>query len=112
MCTPAELVACDTNSTFVPCAWDRDAHCATLQQTVATSFCNNKFIDFGEQCDASAINTPTSSCCSDFTCVLLDGYYVYPPCSTICGDGIVAGSEECDSSIDSNCDIVTCKNRL
>ena len=60
-------LACDTKSTLVPCTWDRDAHCTTSEQTVAISFCNNKFMESGEQCDASAIHTPTSSCCSDFT---------------------------------------------
>ena len=110
-CTPISRLSCDAASTLVACTSDRDAHCATSEQTVAISFCNNKFIDFGEQCDASAAHTATASCCSDFTCMLLEGYYVDPPCSTICGDGIVAGLEECDNNSDSNCDMATCQKR-
>ena len=111
ICTPTRHLTCNAQSRLVPCTSDRDAHCATSEQTVAISFCNNKFIDFGEQCDASAIHTPTASCCSDFTCMLLEGYYVDPACSTICGDGIVAGQEECDNNSDSNCDMATCTKR-
>ena len=74
MCAPAGLLTCPARSTLLPCTSDLDVHCAALQHTVAISFCNNKFIDFGEQCDASAIHTPTASCCSDFICMLLDGY--------------------------------------
>jgi len=110
-CTPARFLQCDTGVKYVACTAERDAHCPTAASQVAGSFCNNDFVDFGEQCDASAKYSKTAACCTDSTCVMLEGYYTDPPCSTICGDGIVAGLEECDSLTDSRCDMVFCTNK-
>jgi len=110
-CTPLSMVQCPFGRAVNTCAPDRDAHCAPEVQVVAISFCNNKFVDFGEQCDATALYSNTAACCTDSTCMLVPGYYIDPACSTICGDGIVAGLEQCDSMSDSKCDMSTCMIR-
>jgi len=107
-CTHLSEVQCPTGSTVNACSWDRDAHCVSKMQIVGMSFCNNKFVDFGEQCDATAKHSNTAACCTDSTCMLLEGYYIEPACSTICGDGIVAGLEQCDNISDQACDMSTC----
>jgi len=108
MCTPESRLKCPTGIKYVACTADRDAHCPSVTLTVPLSLCNNKFVDFGEQCDASATHTETAACCTDSTCMLMQGYYVDPPCSTICGDGMLAGAEECDDMTDLQCDMTTC----
>jgi hypothetical protein len=110
-CTLVSTLNCDSGVATNACTADRDAHCVSTAQTVPVTFCNNKFLDFGEQCDASAANTATAACCTDSSCMLLEGYYVDPPCSTICGDGIQAGTEECDDLDDLRCDMAICAIR-
>ena len=102
-CTSLSILDCPSGVTSNACTADRNAHCLSAAKTVPVTFCNNKFLDFGEQCDASAANTATAACCTDSSCMLLEGYYVDPPCSTICGDGIQAGTEECDDLDDLQC---------
>jgi len=108
-CTLPTSLICHESVTPVACSATRNTHCPPVSIQITNSFCSNNFLDFGEQCDASAKYTKTSECCTDTTCMLLDGYYTDPPCSTICGDNIVAGSEECDSLTDSQCDMTICK---
>ena len=110
-CTPLDDLDCADSVTRVACTATKDAHCMPVSVEASNSFCNNNFVDFGEQCDASAKYLKTASCCTDSTCLLLEGYYTDPPCSTICGDNIVAGLEECDSFADSNCDMTTCNRK-
>jgi len=107
-CTPVSTLQCASGVGYNACTAERDAHCVSASSTVAVTFCNNNFLDFGEQCDASASNTATAACCTDSSCMLLQGYYVDPPCSTICGDGIQAGTEECDDVDDLRCDMTVC----
>jgi len=110
-CTPVSTLNCAPGVSHNACTAERDAHCVSASQTVPVTFCNNNFVDFGEQCDASAANTATAACCTDSSCMLLEGYYVDPPCSTICGDGIMAGTEECDDMDDLRCDMTVCTIR-
>jgi len=109
MCTPVSVLKCPPETLHIACAAERDAYCPETLRVGSNGFCNNGFVDFGEQCDASATNTATAACCTALTCTLLPGYYTDPACSTICGDGILAGLEECDDMNDLHCDIMTCR---
>ena len=111
-CNTSEELNCSSSDAFIPCTANRNAVCSLPISLMKASLCNNKFLDFGEQCDASAILSATAACCADQTCLLKDGFYAEPPCSTICGDGIKAGAEECDSLFnDPACDTLSCKLR-
>jgi len=108
-CTPQTERSCLQDRSYMQCSATRDSYCQVSEQAASNTFCNNGFLDFGEQCDASAKQSKTAACCVDSTCQLITGFYSDPACSTICGDGIRAGAEECDSIDNLQCETTTCR---
>ena len=72
--------------------------------------CGNGIHEFSEEWDTSDLASPLHKCC--INCKLQTGFYTDPPCSTRCGDFLVANNvEECDSPGDFSCNMYTCKNQ-
>ena len=108
----AGIASCSRqDAVAVSCCQNKDATCVAPETRVLEKgLCNNRLHDMEEQCDKTALLTPHATCCTS-NCTLQSGFYVSPPCSTICGDAIVAaGVEECDEpGMSQNCDPVTCQ---
>lgn len=108
-CTPCSVLSdCDNKQ---ECCGYQDTTCLDLKNktlTVEPSRCGNGLveIELGEECDYASDNTPN---CCDSNCKILPGYLLIPRCQTVCGDGIIAGSEVCDDPLDSLCNKATCK---
>jgi hypothetical protein len=92
------------------CCQNKDVSCiAPTKPLSAAELCGNIIHDFSEECDESDLNSPLRACCTN--CQLDQGFYSDPPCTTRCGDFVVAiGIEECDSPGDFTCDMFQCKN--
>ena len=107
-CTTFDPSTC---ATIEPCCQYTDTKCVQVDPSDAVQTmgrCGDGKIDLddGEECDFA---DPATMCC-DSKCKLFPGYYRFPWCSTVCGDGIVAGDEVCDDAIsDSFCNPVTCR---
>ena len=103
-CTPPSERLCST------CCQNKDTLCVAPPESLsAAQLCGNTIHDFTEECDGTDLNSPLRSCCNN--CKLDQGYYSDPPCTTRCGDFVVAiGIEECDSPGDFTCDMFQCKN--
>ncbi len=62
--------------------------------SIGSSLCGNGFIDDEETCDDK--NKESGDGCSSF-CLIEPGFYCEDGiCTTLCGDGIIAGLENCD----------------
>lgn len=111
LCQPCRSFSDHGCASVQPCCGYDDTQCLSAESTAQSlrdlSLCGNGVIDIiaGEQCDWKQ----TGLNCCDNSCKLLPGYYAFPWCSTVCGDQIVAGSEECDSYLDEMCSPETCK---
>jgi len=104
VCTPPSEGLCSA------CCQNKDVSCiAPTKALSAAELCGNIIHDFSEECDESDLNSPLRACCTN--CQLDQGFYSDPPCTTRCGDFVVApGIEECDSPGDFSCDMFQCKN--
>lgn len=112
LCTSCDLTQgpCrDDIYEFRPCTATSDAECARVQQPPQEGTCGNGQHTLDEVCDHADTDSRLQPCCTS-DCKLKTGFYAFPACSTICGDGITAqGVEECDD-IRADCDLSTCQN--
>jgi len=107
-CSLSSDLNCSDTSSIILCCNDVDTYCSSNDDSSKNiPLCNNAHHDYGEECDRSDMHSLTHSCCSD-KCELLPGYYSTPACSTLCGDNLKAGLEECDHNTDINCDLFSC----
>lgn len=97
---------CPPGTVKEECCGIRDTTCVPVQNK-KTETCMNGIHDYDEECDPTDTNSLLSTCCSS-VCTLMPGYYMTPPCQTVCGDNIKAGIEQCDTSENAQCDIFTC----
>ena len=100
--------SCDDNNTTAgdgcssTCQIEAGYNCTGTSPSVCTksAVCGNGKIEYGEQCDDK--NLTSKDGCSA-TCQLEMGFTcTYPgsPCTAAkCGDGVVAGNEQCDTSM-------------
>lgn len=91
-CSTCSVKTCSSGQTRIRCCGDEDTTCkldATEVELAPRSSCQNNFHELGEECDHTDTESLLSSCCS-LNCTLLPGFYRFPPCNTICGDGIKA----------------------
>jgi hypothetical protein len=107
-CDLAQGPCRDDTYEFHPCTATRDAECR-VQDAPLKDTCGNGQHTLDEVCDYADMNSPLHKCCTD-DCQLKAGFYAFPHCSTVCGDGIRAHEvEECDA-IRADCDLATCTN--
>ena len=69
--------------------------------SVCSLTCGNNVLNGAEQCDLGALNEASTVSIHGCTtsCLIEPGFYCPNPivsCSTVCGDGIQAGTEVCD----------------
>ena len=78
------------------------SHCAACPFCHKDAACGDGVLQAGEECDDgnTVDGDGCSSSCQIARSLELEAGYVCPipgePCQTVCGDGIVAGKEECD----------------
>ena len=113
MCTQYSTTMCEE---IIPCCGNADTKCnhflalpTNLSSSSRQGLCGNGVIDYDlqEECDWAQFNsTQTTRCCGP-DCKLLPGYY-NSLCETLCGDGILAGTEVCDeiSPLCKNCQCI------
>ena len=105
-CQTCDILQCNPGGVKQDCCGEVNTKC-TYADTIET--CGNSIHDYGEECDRSDSSSPLRDCCQPFICKLKLGYYNSPACVTVCGDGLTAGSEECDEPSSYSCDNLTCK---
>jgi hypothetical protein len=100
-CTGAQLLRMCTEAA--------DFACVHTEAAPVQSLCLNQVHDVVEPCDPTDRASPLHGCCRD-DCTLVPGFYSFPPCSTICGDGIVAPPvETCEPGTSARMCNVTCQ---
>jgi hypothetical protein len=100
-CTGAQLLRMCTEAA--------DFACVHAEAAPVPSLCLNQVHDVVEPCDPTDRASPLHGCCRD-DCTLVPGFYSFPPCSTICGDGIVAPPvETCEPGTSARMCNVTCQ---
>lgn len=99
------------------CSWDSVAGttCNSCDTTVTgdhaipdgliCTFCGNDHLDYGEECDNGG-DTGCTDCSVD-TGYECSGKYS-SICKPICGDGLILGSEECDTGDEYSCGCYMC----
>ena len=100
---------CSANQKKQTCTPTADARCIEVV-AAATLVCGDKYHSLGEVCDPTDTRSELRKCCTQ-DCELRVGYYAFPPCYTICGDGLVAhDNEECDDPKSERTCTFQCKN--
>lgn len=100
---------CSANQKEQTCTPTADARCIEVV-AAATPACGDEYHSLGEVCDWSDSLSKLHKCCTE-DCELRAGYYAFPPCYTICGDGLVAvDDEECDDPTSEQTCTFECKN--
>jgi len=91
-CKSCSSVFCGLGESEKYCCANKDAQCTRDESTTqapSTSTCRNDFHELEEECDPTDKTTPLHACCSA-SCTFIPGFYRFPPCNTVCGDGIIA----------------------
>jgi hypothetical protein len=106
-CQTCTILNCLEDEEVEICCGTSDTSCVK-KNDVNVGQCRNGQHDYGEQCDPTDNLSSLQKCCHN-DCTIKTGFYSTPACSTVCGDGIVAGEEECDNFSSDICDLFTCK---
>jgi len=102
-------VLCTGAQALRMCTEAADFACVHAEAAPVRSLCLNQVHDVVEPCDPTDRASPLRGCCRD-DCTLVPGFYSFPPCSTICGDGIVAPPvESCEPLTSAPMCNVTCQ---
>lgn len=102
-------VPCTGTQSLRMCTEAADFACVQTEAAPAPSLCLNQVHDVVEPCDPTDRASPLRGCCRD-DCTLVPGFYSFPPCGTICGDGIVAPPvETCEPGTSAPMCNVTCQ---
>jgi hypothetical protein len=105
-CESCSSVFCGSGEIEKYCCADNDAQCTEDQSTTqapSASTCQNDLHELQEECDPTDYTTPLHACCSD-SCTLIPGFYRFPPCKTVCGDGIIAINNKMNSPFREVCE--------
>lgn len=94
-CESCTEPSCKLTQTSRACCAEEDSSVCesprVQEQNPLKNNCRNKYHELDEECDPTDESSLLQPCCSD-NCTLHRGFYRFPPCATVCGDGVKADS--------------------